>query len=694
MNQNDAAPSLASVLSEWRQQGKPVDALQTLAKHPDWWTEKSVVLDLAYEEFCQRREAGDQIDPDQFCKRFPVYQTSLRRTMEIHQLIEENPEALARLQEVRWPGPGEEFLGFQLKRELGRGAFARVFAATEVAVGQRIVAVKISLHGGAEADTLGKLDHRHIVPILSVQKEKGTGVTCVCMPYLGSATLCDVLDAPSGADSPVHALRDRQATSSTAFFRGTYVDGILKIALAIADALAYIHARNICHRDLKPSNVLMTPDGSPMLLDFNLAFDAQKVDRQIGGTLPYMSPEQLMATDLDRPAETSLVGPSSDVFSFGIILYELLTRVHPFGPLPLKLTSQELRTLLLERQRGTVSPIRRHNRLVDRAVARIIERCLAYNPRERPTAEELARFFRRSLSGWRRLRRWVAHHPIPTLVGTVGPLVTVVAIATVVLPKGTPVERAYARGMEQARQENWSDAVNYFERALAADPQFTPAILGRARAHQKMKQFDLAILDYRKLENSQLDGNILACMAYCMSQLRLYHDALNCCELAISKGHETAAIHNNMGWCWLRLGNLERAETALNRAVQIDNRLQVAYHNRARVDRQTMTQRSGYVPVKGIEDLRRAMELGPITTDLAFDAAYLCAFAAKSDTNWREPALEYLTLSVQLGLDPQEAARDVIIGGLAKEPQFAAILNTSARQARQIASPLVDPLAE
>ena len=96
----------------------------------------------------------------------------------------------------------------------------------------------------------------------------------------------------------------------------------------------------------------------------------------------------------------------------------------------------------------------------------------------------------------------------------------------------------------------------------------------------------------------------------------------------------------------------------------------------------------------GIEDLRRSMELGPITADLAFDAAYLCAFAAKSDPKWTEPALSYLALSMQLGLDPQEASRDVMFRDLAKAPRFAAVLKTPAHQARQISSALIDPLAE
>lgn len=704
MNADPAAASLASLLREQHRQGVPVDALQILSAHPDWWTSKSVVLDLAYEEFCQRREAGEHVDADQFCRRFPVYQSSLRRTLEMDQLVEENPGALSRFKTLRWPEPGEEFLGFRLGRELGRGAFARVFEATEVAVGNRAVAVKISAQGAAEADTLGKLDHPHIVPILYVQKDQATGLTVVCMPYLGSATLCDVLDrvlaekhVPCHAEVVLAAAHagDAGVKNQGQHVRvGGYVDGVLRIALGITEAMAYMHARDICHRDLKPSNVLLTPAGQPMLLDFNLAFDAQKSQQQIGGTLPYMSPEQLLATDLDRPADTSVVGPLSDVFSLGVLLYELLSGAHPFGPVPWKRTSQELRQLLLERQQAPVVPIRQRNRWVDRSVARMIGRCLAYNPRARPSAAELARFLRGSLSSWRRLRRWVARHRWPvlgatTLVSTVTLVVTMLA-----LPQGTFSERTYARGLAAYDQGRWSEAARLFEQSLAADEHFTAAILGRAHAHQRMKQFDLAMSDYLKVEASQCDGSVLACMGYCVAQHRIYAPAIAYQEQALAKGYETAGLYNNLGWCWLRLSELERAEKSLSRAVQIDHGLQVAYHNRARVQRQWMTQAPGRLPLRGIADLRRAMELGQVTTDLAFDAAYLCAFAAKSDRQWVDPALNYVSLAIRLGLDPKQVSNDATFQSLATEPALATALETPRQQSRQDATPLVDPLDE
>ena len=77
------------------------------------------------------------------------------------------------------------------------------------------------------------------------------------------------------------------------FRRQTYVDGVLKIAIQMAEALEAAHEQGILHGDLKPSNVLLTPEGRPLLLDFNLSQDFVLSPGVCGGTLPYMPPEYL-----------------------------------------------------------------------------------------------------------------------------------------------------------------------------------------------------------------------------------------------------------------------------------------------------------------------------------------------------------------------------------------------------------------
>src|SRR5262249_24979605 len=111
----------------------------------------------------------------------------------------------------------------------------------------------------------------------------------------------------------------------------TYVDAVLWIAARLADGLSHAHERGILHRDLKPANILLTEDGQPMLLDFNLSRDRKArggaAAASIGGTLPYMAPEHLEAFCGKR----STVDERSDLFSLGVILYELLAGKTPFA---------------------------------------------------------------------------------------------------------------------------------------------------------------------------------------------------------------------------------------------------------------------------------------------------------------------------------------------------------------------------
>ncbi len=102
----------------------------------------------------------------------------------------------------------------------------------------------------------------------------------------------------------------------------------------MAEALEHAHARGVLHRDVKPSNVLITSDGMPMLLDFNLArltvLEVDESERVApGGTLDYMSPEHLAEL---TEGVSDQVGPRSDVYGLGVLLYEAVMGSKPFPP--------------------------------------------------------------------------------------------------------------------------------------------------------------------------------------------------------------------------------------------------------------------------------------------------------------------------------------------------------------------------
>src|SRR4029077_12001192 len=235
-------------------------------------------------------------------------------------------------------------VGFRVVRELGRGAFARVYLATEPALGGRSVVLKIGMRGTAEAEILGRLRHDNIVPVYAMRQDMLTGMTVVCMPYLGATTLADVLEyafarpgMPANAAILLQAAKPKAEEEeslgplkpSPILRSGTYVEGVLDMGVQLAEALAFVHERKIYHRDLKPTNVLVRPDGRPMLLDFNLSFDEQAQQQTLGGTLIYMAPEMLRVIE-EKNAGPCLLDGRSDLYSLGVILYEMLSGEHPF----------------------------------------------------------------------------------------------------------------------------------------------------------------------------------------------------------------------------------------------------------------------------------------------------------------------------------------------------------------------------
>jgi tetratricopeptide (TPR) repeat protein len=720
---------VSEIIALWAQ-GVPADAHAFLAGHPELKADKSLVLDLAYEEYCCRKEAGDPADAEEFCARFPTFRASLRRLIQAHQFLEQSSPVAAEEPEVRWPKPGETLLGFALLRELGRGGFGQVFLATEPALGNRLVAVKIALRGAAEAETLGRLRHPNIVPVHSVQEDPHTGLTAICMPYAGSATLCDVFDrAFAGPGLPTRGRvildaaqdglppengADHRPPPDHVLRKGTYVDGVVHLGAQLADALAFTHAQGIYHRDLKPSNVLLTPDGKPMLLDFNLSFDEQVAEERLGGTLPYMAPEHLRATDLERGVDPSLVDERSDVFSLGVILYEMLTGVHPFGRIPVKLSLAEVRAHLLQRQQAGPNPLRRFNAAVDRPLARLIERCLAFDPKDRPqSAADLAVALRRSLSLWQQGRRWVACHPWAGLGAAV--LVLTLSTAGSWLALREPHHfQSLRAGLEAYDNQEFLEAAEHFTRAVEATPRDPWVWFARGRCFQQQAMvqwvrgepnkvlFRKALKDYERAHELTRDGRILVCQGVCNSLLPKHHKAIEAYEEAILAGFASAEVFNNLGYCHLQNGNWKQASECLDQAIARNPELAAAYHNRAWVG--LLQGHPGAPSNDGqprpalatiIRDIDQAIDLCPFspkTAELYADAATCYAQAATEDDRWVQKALSYGQLAIANGQDPMKVT-EALCAFSGKSELFQALAATPKSGTPFQTLRVVDPIS-
>lgn len=218
------------------------------------------------------------------------------------------------------------------------------------------------------------------------------------------------------------------------FLRGANgIQASVWIVARLAEGLDHAHARGLLHRDLKPANVLIAADGTPMLLDFNLAAEVELCvpDEQcvlkraeLGGTLPYMSPEHLDALDPDGWTEPGAVDERSDLYALGLILFEMIAGTSPFPEPPAGLTSvATIRAMIEDRRRRPVPSLRATCPEVPWSLSALVAQCLDPDPDRRyrsagHLAEDLRRFldhlpmkYCKEPSTRERMEKWARRHP-------------------------------------------------------------------------------------------------------------------------------------------------------------------------------------------------------------------------------------------------------------------------------------------
>lgn len=279
---------------------------------------------------------------------------------------------------------------YELLAELGRGGMGIVYQARQPRL-DRITAIKMLRPGAAansaetvrfrqEAISAARLDHPHVVPVYEVGEAEGRPY--FSMQYVAGTTLAERL-----ATGPMPA---REAAA---------------ILLPICEAVHAAHVQGVLHRDLKPSNILIDQDGRPLVTDFGLAKRIEDDSSlthtgAILGTPTYMAPEQAAGS-------RGRIGPTSDVYSLGAILYQMLT-----GRPPLQGASA-METVLLVLEQEPLPP-RLLNPRADASLEMMALRCLQKPPDLRyPSAKALADD----------LRAFLADEPIAARSGRFGHVV-------------------------------------------------------------------------------------------------------------------------------------------------------------------------------------------------------------------------------------------------------------------------------
>lgn len=656
----------------WRD-GQFPDAAAALRENPDLAGDRAVALDLAYEEYCTREEAGEFLDPDAFCANF-AFGASLHRLLAVHRFLDEHPDALgAAPAPAHWPAPGETVGDFLVFRELGRGSFARVYLALETTAGNRPVALKVSTGGSREAATLGPLAHPHLVPVLSSPTIGAW--TVVAMPFLGTATLEDAMGLvwPAGRGAPrgAAALLDATAFGSRSDdptfpfqpaapldARATYEDAVAAVAGGLFGAVAYLHGRDIAHRDIKPSNVLLAPGGHPYLLDFNLASHVTDPWRLVG-TLPYLAPEQLARFTAPDPA-ASPDGRPGDVFACGVVLFGLLTGRHPFGatgPNALPTGPDRAAAALLAAQRAGHPDVGALNPKVRRVVRDAVRRCLALDPRERPTAAEMAELFARRA----RRRSWRA----PAVVAGVGALT--LALGATFLATAT----------------------------RAPAPLAQPDPLASGQRFLDQKQYRLAAAEFLAAATAANDGRAYGYAAYCTAAGQDPVGAVAVADEAIRLGNTTPSVYANRAYGHFMAGRYKQAKEDCDEALKLDPDLIPARLTRAVTALQAHLGKrpAGPIPPEAITDIDRVTATAPTDPDVWIAAAKLYLLAPDGHATRRDQAARYVHSAVRAGKVPGVIQRSAVFRPLAGHPVYENALTLAPTAPAPVSNPhLVAPL--
>jgi eukaryotic-like serine/threonine-protein kinase len=334
-----------------------------------------------------------------------------------------------------------------------------------------------------EAEVTGRLEHPGVVPIYAVGTD-ATGAPCYAMRFIRGETLQGAIDAFHAAEKPGRDPSERSLA----------LRELLNRFVSICNTIGYAHSRGILHRDLKPRNVMLGKYDETLVVDWGLAkpFERDEVAREIGeetltpssgsgedgsetptvgvvGTPAFMSPEQ-------AEARWDLVGPASDIFALGGILYTILVGRPPYQ-------GKKVGGILEKVKRCEFSPPRQIKPGVSQALEAICLKAMARRPEDRyTTALDLAADVRRWLAGEpvpaypeplvARARRWMRRHRtfVTSLAAlSVFGLVVLTGFATAMAAKNRELDRQRVRA--EKREALAIEAVKRFRDAVQANPE-------------------------------------------------------------------------------------------------------------------------------------------------------------------------------------------------------------------------------
>lgn len=392
--------------------------------------------------------------------------------------------------------PAEEFGQYEIERELGRGAMGTVYLARDRRIGRRVALKTIKLSTGdfedassakaymdrlqREAEVCGALHHPNIVTLYEAGY-RGDRIAYLAIEYVEGETLLAAIRRQRPDPLPLEL--------------------VIRTGADVLRGLAYAHAQNIIHRDIKPANVLIAAGGTAKIADFGIARPQNSSLTAKGalmGTPNYMAPEQVLGQELI---------PRADIFSTGVMLFEMLTGTKPFAASDV--------TVVLHNVLRTPTPrVADFNRNVPPLLDELAFEMMAKSPLDRPTAEDalrrleaigrhpeggVARPPSRSAALWKRpVPRNAAAALIAAAVLVAGVPAVLIVAASASRPEVTiPAERlrefeqkrvAMTEAQEMLAAGKYAESVARFDAYLARYPYSTAASEGKAIAQRMIEE--------------------------------------------------------------------------------------------------------------------------------------------------------------------------------------------------------------